>query len=720
MKAMKARDDSSLFPKLSTLIDILNFRAFNQPEQVAYTFLSNDGKQEKYLTYKQLTNRCQLIASSLQNKGYKAKERALLLYPPGIEYIAAFFGCMYAGLIPVPVYPPRPNRSLSRLQSVIVDVEAKLALTNTNVLSNVKQNFERFPNFKNLFWVATDELPKNVDTLNSNLPVIKDNDLALIQYTSGSTGKPKGVIITHQNIIHNSALIYRCFGHSFASVGVSWLPAYHDMGLIGGIVQPLYAGFPVTLLSPTDFIRQPLLWLKTISECKATTSGAPNFAYEMCLNKIKTEDKKNLDLSCWDLAFVGAEPIRAETLNNFAEAFAECGFKKSAFYPCYGMAEATLIVSGGIKQELPVVKESSHLSGKNIVSCGKTSLGQEVKIVDSNNELCAEKEIGEIWIKNNNCIAKGYWNKDKINKKTFKAKILGDESYYLKTGDLGFIEQNELFITGRAKDVIIIRGKNYYPDDIEKTAEQSHNALKADSSAAFGIRLEGEDRLVIVQEVKRTYLKKLGIVKSNKELSTKNYLEEVKSAIRSSIYNEYGLRVYAVQLIKTHTIFKTSSGKIQRFLCKQNYLNNFDLSEIDRKNLSSEISIPSQVNTKEIEVWLSNWLSNRLQIPIQQIDRDKPFAEQGIDSVMAVELAQELQEWLPYSLDIESNLTWNFPSINAVANYLSSNNELSSSPQYKEKNFEPVEKLDLSELSEEELMRSLAAEIALAKEEKSS
>ena len=441
----------------------------------------------------------------------------------------------------------------------------------------------------------------------------------------------------------------------------------------------------------------------------------------MCIDKISAEDKKNLDLSCWDLAFVGAEPVRAETLNNFAEAFKECGFEKSAFYPCYGMAEATLIVSGGIKRELPVVKESSHLFGKDIVSCGKTSLGQEVKIVSSNNKLCAEKEVGEIWIKNNNCIAKGYWNKEKINSEIFKAKILGDESYYLKTGDLGFIEQDELFITGRAKDIIIIRGKNYYPDDIERTAEQSHNALKADSNAAFAVELKGENRLIVIQEVKRTHLKKLGIVKSNKELSTKNYLEEVKSAIRANIYHEYGLNVYDIRLIKTSTIPKTSSGKIQRFLCKQNFLNDFYYSKIDRNNLSpQELSIPSQVNTKEIEVWLSNWLSNRLQIPVRQIDRDKPFAEQGIDSVMAVELAQELQEWLPYSLDIESNLTWNFPSINAVANYLGSNNELSISPQHKEKNLEPVEKLDLSELSEEELMRSLAAEIALAKEERSS
>jgi acyl-CoA synthetase (AMP-forming)/AMP-acid ligase II/acyl carrier protein len=728
----QATNNSNLSFKFSNLIALLNFRASIQSEKIAYTFLSNGGKQQISLTYQQLNDKAKIVAAYLRNSGYGSKERALLLYSPGIDYIIAFFGCLYAGIVPVPVYPPRPNRSLSRLQLIVNDVEAKIALTSTSIFASIEHQFEQIPELKNLFWLATDNLYENIDLANNNVSYVKDDDIALIQYTSGSTGNPKGVVITHRNIISNSALIYKCFGHTSASRGVSWLPCYHDMGLIGGILQPLYGGFPVTLFSPLDFLRQPLLWLKTISECRATTSGAPNFAYEMCIDKINSEAKKSLDLSCWDLAFIGAEPIRAKTLDDFAEAFAECGFKKSAFYPCYGMAEATLIISGIDKQELPVVTKNNNLvNHKEIVGCGKVNSGQKVIIVNlDTNKLCLDKEIGEIWIEDNDCIALGYWNNKQLTKEIFQPKITEHQTNYLKTGDLGFIEQGELFITGRIKDIIIIRGQNYYPQDIEKTIEQSHCALKADSNAVFTVQVDAQEQLVVVQEVKRTYLKKLGIIQSNHELSTQKLEVEIKATMRASISQECGLNIYDIQLIKTGTICKTSSGKIQRFLCKEKYLNEVEAIKSQKSQSlgksEQKANITNQVNTKAIQDWLSRWLSNKLNIPLEQIDPTQAFAEYGIDSVMAVELAQDLEEWLPFNLEIEPTLAWNFPSIEALASYLGSVSQqsLTFSPDSKkeQKNLDnllespEILDRDLNTLSEEELMHSLLEEIALAKE----
>ena len=490
-----------------------------------------------------------------------------------------FFGCLYAGAVAVPVYPPRRNQKLSRLQTIVADCTAKGVLTLSQLEDKIKVNLSN--NIASLNYVLTDK----INSKNSQTKIIKPTpeQLAFLQYTSGSTGNPKGVMITHRNIIHNSAMIKKCFEHTEESRFVSWLPSYHDMGLIGGILQPLYGGFPVTLLSPTDFLRKPIIWLQTISECRATTSGAPNFAYEMCVEKITAEAKQNLDLSSWDRAFVGAEPIRVETLDRFTAAFAECGFKRSNFYPCYGMAEATLLISGGFKKDEPIITNKNN---HHLVSCGKVNLAQEVFIVDSNqNKIEQEKAVGEIWVKENNSIAVGYWNKNKLTKEIFNAEITDDKHKYLRTGDLGFIEEGELFVTGRIKDVIIIRGQNYYPQDIEKTVERSHPALKANSGAAFSIEVEGKEQLVIVQEVERSYVRKLGIVETEvrvgdgsrtvrTEVRIQKLKAEIEEAVKAAISQEFRLNVYDIQLIKTGSIYKTSSGKIQRYLCKEKYLNN--------------------------------------------------------------------------------------------------------------------------------------------------
>ena len=556
----------------NSLVDILQQRAQNQPDRQAYIFLQNGKTESGILTYSELDRKAKMIASHLQSwKG----ERALLLYPSGLDFIAAFFGCLYAGVVAVPVYPPRRNQKLSRLLSIINDAQAKIALTNTSILADFDRRWEQEPDLlTKLKWVTTDNIEPNPQDFVTKS--VTPESLAFLQYTSGSTGTPKGVMVTHGNIIHNQQLIHQAFGHSEKSIGVGWLPLFHDMGLIGHVLQPIYVGFPSILMPPVAFLQKPIRWLKAISKYRATTSGGPNFAYDLCINKIKPEKLVDLNLSSWDLAYSGAEPVRAGTLEQFTQKFASCDFKYSAFYPCYGMAETTLFTTGGEKHQNPVMQgvktakleqnsvvESEISSSKSrvLVGCGRPYMDTKVTIV--NPELltrCEQEQIGEIWVTGGS-IASGYWNRPSATEETFQAYLKDTgEGPFLRTGDLGFFSNGELFVTGRMKDVMIIRGQNYYPQDIEITVQKSHPALRSNCGAAFTLELKGEERLVIVQEVERSYLRKLNV-------------NEVVGNIRQAVTAEHSLQVYATVLVKTGSIPKTSSGKIQRHACKIQFLN---------------------------------------------------------------------------------------------------------------------------------------------------
>lgn len=698
-----------------------------QGNAIAYEFYQGRDKPFVKLTYQELAQQVQAIAAELLVQNLQA-ERVLLVYPAGLEFIAAFLGCLSAGAIAVPVYPPKRNPKLSRLRNIITDSDAQGVLTLSHLGDKITTHLS--DQASSLKYVFTDQI-NNKNNQESDFE-IAPKKIAFLQYTSGSTGNPKGVKITHKNIIHNSELIYRSFGHSSISQGVSWLPSYHDMGLIGGILQPLYGGFPVTLLSPVDFLRQPLLWLEIISNSQANTSGAPNFAYDLCIEKVNSTSKPKIDLSSWDLAFIGAEPIRAETLDKFAATFAEFGFKKSAFYPCYGMAETTLMVLGGVKGSSSVI--SKH-NDSEVVSCGKVNHNQEIIIVNpENGELCPEKEIGEIWIKSNDSTALGYWKKKQLTTEIFQAQIIGETEHYLRTGDLGFIEDDQLFITGRIKDVIIIRGQNYYPHDLERVVERSHPALQANSGAAFTVEVANNEQLVIVQEVKRSFVKKLGIFsKSGLQTNSQQKLqEEIEEAIRSAISQEFGLGIYEIQLLKTGSISKTSSGKIQRYLCKEKYLAETreqgsrgaegDKGGKGQRDTRELLIGEGSVDKKSIQDWLSQWLSRKLQISITQIEITKAFADYGIDSVMAVELAQDLEDWLPDNFEIEPTVAWNFPNIEALARYLAEREgageqESKGAGELREtRETGETREQDVENLSEDELVRSLLEEIALAKE----
>jgi acyl-CoA synthetase (AMP-forming)/AMP-acid ligase II len=557
----------------STLIDLLQYRAKTQSGQIAYRFIRQGTTEIDRITYQELDQQAKAIAASLQSLSILG-EQALLLYPPGLEFITAFFGCLYAGVIAVPAYPPRRNQNMSRLQALITEAKAKIALTTESLLTNIKSRFAGDSEFKELRWLTTDNVATELDSSWLE-PEVTDNTLAFLQYTSGSTGTPKGVMITHGNLLHNERMIARAFGHTPDTVVVGWLPLFHDMGLIGNVLQPLYLGRPCILMSPVDFLQKPFRWLQAISHFQATTSGGPNFAYDLCVGKITPEQRASLDLSKWEVAFTGAEPVRAETLKQFAATFKDCGFRPEAFYPCYGMAETTLFVTGGLKTASPVMhqvaqtalEENQVIDGtenaavQKLVSCGQAWLDTNVKIVEPESlTQCVADQVGEIWVSGGS-VAQGYWNQPLETEQTFKAYLADThEGPFLRTGDLGFIRDNELFVTGRLKDVIIIRGQNYYPQDIEQTIEKSHPALKPGCSAAFAVEVKGAERLVIVQEVERSYLRKLNV-------------NEIVGNLCEAITAEQGLQLYATVLVKPGSIPKTSSGKIKRHACRTKFLN---------------------------------------------------------------------------------------------------------------------------------------------------
>ncbi|WP_424102164.1 AMP-binding protein [Moorena producens] len=552
-----------------SLVDVLGNRAQAMPNQIAYIFLENGETESQSLTYSELDAKARAIAAHLQSM---QGERALLLYPSGLEFITAFMGCLYAGVVAVPVYPPRRNQKLSRLLSIVNDAQACIALTTTSILADLEQRWASDASLAQLELVATDTIVADSQEF-APLSVTGSN-LAFLQYTSGSTGTPKGVMVTHGNIIHNQQVIQLATGNTRDSIYVSWLPLFHDMGL-GNALQSCFVGISYILMPPAAFLMKPIRWLKAISKYRATITGGPNFAYDLCVSKVNQESLEALDLSSLDVAANGAEPIKAETLEKFTKKFAYCGFRRSAFYPCYGIAEATLFVTGGDKNKQPVIQgvkagdleqnlvvESEIYSdeSRSFVGVGSPYLDTTVIIVNPESLTPSEPgQVGEIWVSSGS-VASGYWNRPEATKETFQAylKDTGDGPF-LRTGDLGFFSKGELFVTGRLKDLIIIRGRNHYPQDIELTVENSHPSLRSHGCAAFSVERDEEERLVVACEVERTYLRKLNT-------------EEVVSAVRHGIWMEHELKVYGVLLLKTGSIPKTSSGKIQRHACRQDWL----------------------------------------------------------------------------------------------------------------------------------------------------
>ncbi len=567
--------ESSPHSEWTSLIDLIQYRANYQPEQTAYIFLQNGKNESRRLTYQQLKQQAQQIAVYLQNRTQPG-DRALLLYPPGLDFIIAFFACLYAGVIAIPLYPPRPNRSINRIKAIIANAEVKIGLSTSEAFPQIERRFSDNPELSVLSWLKSDNLPETSQPFQVSSE-INHKTLALLQYTSGSTGQPKGVMVSHGNILHNCQYIQQSFELTSEDVSASWLPHFHDMGLIDGILEPIYSGILGVLMPPIAFLGRPINWLKAISDYGVTHSGGPNFAYDLCVNKISLDQRKNLDLSSWKTAYNGAEPIRPQTLEQFTKTFEISGFQAKYFYPCYGLAESTLMVAGGYRDQPPTqcqldtealgqnkVKEATETTtkSKQFVSCGYPWLNTQIVIVNPQSlSPCLGDEVGEIWVSSDS-IAQGYWNLPQVTQDSFNAYVSDSKKGpFLRTGDLGFIKDGELFITGRLKDVLIIKGENYYPQDIEETVAQSNVALRLNCAAAFCIFIDGIEKLIIVQEVGRSYRKKLDF-------------DKVVGDICQAVMREYDLLIYDLVLIKPGSIPKTSSGKIQRKACQQKYLSN--------------------------------------------------------------------------------------------------------------------------------------------------
>lgn len=563
------------YSEWTSLIDLIQYRAKYQADQTAFIFLQNGKNESRRLTYQQLNYQAQQLAIHLKNRTQPG-DRILLLYPPGLDFIIAFFACLYVGVIAIPLYPPRPNRSINRIKAIIANAEVKLGLSTSEAFSLIERRFLDNPELSVLSWLISDNLPETSQSFQLGCDT-DQNTLALLQYTSGSTGQPKGVMVSHGNILHNCRYIQQSFKLTSEDVSASWLPHFHDMGLIDGILEPIYSGILGILMPPIAFLGRSINWLKAISDYGVTHSGGPNFAYDLCVNKISLEQRKTLDLSSWKTAYNGAEPIRAQTLEQFTKAFEISGFRAKYFYPCYGLAESTLMVTGGYRDKAPnqcqldtealgknQVKEATEttIKSKQFVSCGYLWLNTQIVIVSPQSLTpCLANQVGEIWVSSDS-IAHGYWNLPEVTQYSFNA-CLSDtkKGPFLRTGDLGFIKDGELFITGRLKDILIIKGENYYPQDIEETVSQSNVALRENCGAAFCVSIDGIEKLIIVQEVERSYRKKLDF-------------DQVAGDICQAVMREHDLLIYDLVLVKPASIPKTSSGKIQRKACQQKYLEN--------------------------------------------------------------------------------------------------------------------------------------------------
>ena len=647
----------------STLVDLLQERAGREPDKVAYTYLADDGGEECRLTYAALDKRARAIAATLQGR-VGGGERALLLYPQGLEFVAAFFGCLYAGIVAVPCYPPhpaRPERALPRLRAVADSARPRVVLTTSTLLRTGETVCAHAPELDMLDWLATD-IEEAGATDQWRRPELTGESLAFLQYTSGSTATPRGVMVSHANLLHNQSVMRAAFATSAETVVLGWLPLFHDMGLIGNVLHPLYVGAQCILMSPAAFMRRPLAWLEAISQKRATTSGGPNFAYDLCVRRSTPEERAALDLSSWTVAFNGAEPVRQATLARFAEAFAPSGFRRQAFLPCYGLAEATLFVSGHKNGSCPTalrvdeewiarnrVVETDDVDARSLVVCGPPAEGQPVVIV--NPETCSLAPpdcVGEIWVAGKS-VARGYWDDEEKTAATFKGYVTETgEGPFLRTGDLGFLRNGQLFVTGRLKDLIIIRGLNHYPQDIETTVESSHPGLQPGGCAAFSLEADGEERLAVVVEFSPRASRKLrGAGASSPEVAA------IIEAIRKAVAERYQLQAYTVALLSAGALPKTPSGKVQRRLCHARLLSGdldvLALSTLDDSAVAEAVVVGDVECGQGVAGWLRAEVAAALRVRESAIDPGKPLGALGLDSLLAVELSYRIETELGVS-----------------------------------------------------------------------
>ena len=594
----------------SSLVDLVSARSADAPETIGYRFLANGEEEQQTLTYAALFDDARTVGCSLIAAGVAPGDRVLLLCPSGLDYLRAFFGCLAAGAIAVPA-SPRPNRSMRRLASIVADSGARTAIVVRAAAPRIELG-------------GTALQPLEIDLLRQpaqppsvHLPAVEASTPAMLQYTSGSTGRPKGVLLTHGQLLANQKMIQAALKHGPGSVFVTWLPLFHDMGLIGAILQPLYCGIPCVLMTPLHFFQRPVRWLRAISRFRGTTSGAPNFAYEHCVRRISDEEKRGLDLSSWDVAFNGAEPVRSSTMQRFAAAFAGSGFRRQAFYPCYGLAEAALMVTGGTHGE-GVIEDADGRP-----SCGRALTDSEVIAVDPvSRRPVADGVEGELWVRSGS-VATGYWQRTEETEAVFHATLSDGTGPYLRTGDLAVLRDGQVFVTGRAKDILIIRGANLHPEDVEYAASAMAAPGSFPPTAAFTVAPDQDARLVVVQEAAR------GQGTSG---------DRQIAAVRGAVAQECGVECWTIVLVRAGSLPLTTSGKVERLRCREAFEAG-TLDEVSRSVAPDELARAEADDPRD---QLQTWIAGRLGMPAAEIPRTAPLIELGLDSLGAQIVQQQL------------------------------------------------------------------------------
>lgn len=654
-------------PIYSNLADMLTQRAQGGGRAIYATFISDNGRVEEQMTFQELDRDARRLGAALQEQGL-AGRNLLLLFLPGLNYIRAFFGCLYAGAVPVPAYPPVGAKDRGRLQKIALDCGAGAFLANKTMEPLVASWNTTLEDNRAVPCLALEGLLSAGNGADFVPHQAAPDDLAFLQYTSGSTGHPKGVMVSHGNLLANFAQILQGCLQDNPLVdrledlrSVIWLPPFHDMGLIGGVLAPIFAGAQVTLMAPLTFLKRPALWLQTIAQQRAHISGAPNFAYDYCVRKITDAQLERLDLSRWKVAFNGAEPVQADTLQRFAARFQRCGFDLGAFFACYGLAEATLFVSGSSARQgagmlwadqdqlqrgrFAPAEPMAPNPGLGLVSCGRVAHGTDVKIVQPETRLpCADNEVGEIWVRGPS-VAQGYWAKLHLSVSTFQARLADEPrgATWLRTGDLGFCRDGELFVTGRIKEMIILAGRNLCPQDIELALQDSSPAFRGRGGAAFSVSEDGREQLVILQEVNRNF-------------SKRNDLRLIAAYGARAVASRHGVMPTAVVLLPANTIPRTSSGKLQRLEARRLYregsiapLHVWQSGIV--RTLSALQSFCEPAADTLHQDWrteLGNdvqlWVAERLDVEMHHVDLNVTFFDLGVDSVEAMELVERLQD----------------------------------------------------------------------------